>query len=77
MPLTERELRTRDIGRPEPAPAVLDRLEATGHARNGFCEKCWAAAGGRSITEPSKTQADAYLDVLAEAEATNTAKEIS
>lgn len=66
--ITERELRTTDIGRPEPAPTVLDRLAAAGHERHGFCDRCWAAAGVRATSQPSRAQAEHYLDVLAEAE---------
>lgn len=56
---TEAFLRTADIGRPEPDAAVLDRLEAEGHARRGFCDKCWT---------DSHLDASAYLDQLDGAE---------
>jgi hypothetical protein len=45
----ELALRTLDLGRPEPGDEVLDRLEAEGHARNGFCEKCWRESGHEPI----------------------------
>lgn len=66
--VTEEVLRTTDLGLPEPAPEVLDRLEAAGHARHGFCEKCWGEAyrlslgSGRSQTE----EYAALLDELRE-----------
>jgi L-fucose isomerase-like protein len=66
--LAEHELRTQDIGRPEPAAAVLDRLARAGHERNGFCGRCWSVAGDRAISQPARPQAHHYLDVLAEAE---------
>lgn len=30
------------------------------------CEKCWADAYTRSLSDPSKTQTEHYLDTLAE-----------
>jgi len=63
---TEQQLRTTDLGLPEPSPDALDRLEAAGHARNGFCEKCWGDAFRRSLGEPEKDQADCYIEILAE-----------
>lgn len=65
--LTEELLRTVDINEgPDIPDHVLDRLEAAGHARNGFCDRCWADAGRRTLSEPSKTQAQHYVDVLDE-----------
>lgn len=66
--LAEHLLRTVDIGRPEPPPTVLDRLADKGHERNGFCDRCWTDAGRRALDQPSRPQAQHYLDILAEAE---------
>jgi len=63
---TEQQLRTTDLGLPEPSPDALDRLEAAGHARNGFCEKCWGNAFRRASSQPSRTQAEHYVEILAE-----------
>lgn len=52
--ITEERLRSEDLapalGIPEVSEAVLDRLASEGHARNGFCEACWAASGGTAQT---------------------------
>ncbi len=66
---TEQELRTKDLDLPEPSPDVLERLEARGHARNGFCEKCWGDAFLRAYSQPEKAQSDHYLEIVAEANA--------
>lgn len=65
--LTEDLLRTVDINEgPDIPDHVLDQLETEGHARNGFCDSCWADADRRALSEPSKTQAQHYVDVLDE-----------
>lgn len=66
--MAELILRTVDLERPEPDAAVLDRLAATGHARHGFCDPCWAEAGRRAMTDPDRTQAQHYFAVLDEEE---------
>lgn len=56
-------LRTIDIGRPEPAKQVLDHLEADGHARHGFCDKCWIEAGRKPL--PYLARLDAQEEAAA------------
>lgn len=68
---TERELRAatewnRSV--PEPPEVILDRLASDGHARNGFCEVCWRAAGWLASSDPTKTQVGHYFAVLEAAE---------
>jgi hypothetical protein len=64
----ERILRTVDLGLPEPSREALDELVADGHARHGFCEKCWGIAYQRLVfLNPHKSQHEHYLDLLAEA----------
>lgn len=63
--IAEAVLRTVDLGLPEPAPDVLDRLDADGHERHGFCEKCWADAYTRSL-DSRREQYVEYLALLDE-----------